>query len=59
MLINDYLSEMENSKLEEITLRGPGRPPGLLKTLLSNYNEELDELRQASGLHSIVIDYRR
>ena len=59
MKINSYLDEVLLGMGEEMSLQGGGRPPGLLKALHDKYGEHLDNLRQQTGLHSIVVDYRR
>ncbi|KAK7102488.1 uncharacterized protein [Littorina saxatilis] len=57
--INSYLNDTILGTGEEIMLRGDGRSPGLLKTLHVKHGEDLDGLRQATGLLSIDVDYRR
>ncbi|KAL8624687.1 hypothetical protein ACOMHN_038233 [Nucella lapillus] len=56
--INSYLDEILSGTVEELVLRGSGRPPGLLKTLVIKYDEDLDALREETGLLDIAINYR-
>jgi hypothetical protein len=58
-LINKYLVEMETGRVEEVVVRGPARPPGLLKALLGRYGEELETLQADCQLHDVHIDIHR
>ena len=58
-VINEYLNAVKTGKGLEMSLRGGGRPPGLLKALHRKYGEQLDDLRQFAALHHILVDYRR
>ena len=56
--INNYLDEVLNGTVEELTLRGGDRHPGLLKALLLQYGDDLDTLRDDAGLTAIAVDFR-
>ncbi|XP_076435215.1 uncharacterized protein LOC143275037 [Babylonia areolata] len=55
--INEYLDQVEKGTVEEVTLRGSDRPPGLLKALIIKYDDDLDSLRLEAGLYCITINY--
>ena len=57
--INEYLSAVVKGEGLEMSLRGGGRPPGLLKALHRKYGEQVDDLRQFAALYHIIVDYRR
>ena len=58
LLIDDYLDKVLTGMVEEVALRGDDRPPGLLKALLLNFGDDLDTLRNDTGLNAIAVDYR-
>ncbi|KAK7087520.1 hypothetical protein V1264_021560 [Littorina saxatilis] len=59
LLINSYLDEVYDGTVEEVTLRGGDRAPGLLKAIITTYGEDLATLRLDTALHAITVDYRR
>ena len=44
---------------EEHYLRGENKPPGLMKTLILKYDEDLGSLIRNTGLQSATLDFRR
>ena len=44
---------------EEHCLRGEDKPPGLMKTLILKYGEDLGSLIRNTGLQSATVDFRR
>ena len=57
--LNTYLGEVLGGTVSEVLLKGDGRPPGVLKTLLIEHGDDLDTLRVQTQLASITIDYRK
>jgi hypothetical protein len=55
-----YLDEVMNGSVEgQLVVRGAGRPPGVLRALLQQFGDDLDQLRDQCNLIAIDVDYRR
>ena len=53
--IKRFLTRFRNLKSEEISLKGDGRPPGLMKHLLIEHGLEMESLRRKSGVNMLSL----
>ena len=57
--IDTFLTRFQKLKSKEISLKGDGRPPGLVKHLLLEHGLEMETLRRETGVDMLILVIQR